>query len=69
MKATDNQVGGSHYKMPIQPIEFIYKNNLDFLQGNVIKYVTRFRHKNGKEDLLKAKHYIELLMELEYGEE
>lgn len=69
MKATDNQVGGSHYKMPIQPIEFIYKNNLDFLQGNVIKYVARFRHKNGKEDLLKAKHYIELLMELEYGEE
>jgi hypothetical protein len=62
----DTQVGGNHYKdMPIQPVEFIQKNRLDYCQGNVIKYVCRFRHKNGKEDLLKAKHYIDLLIEQE----
>ena len=69
MSALQNQVNGSHYKdMPIQPVEFIYKNDLDFLQGNVVKYVCRFRGKNGKDDLLKAKHFIEMLIELEYGE-
>ncbi len=69
MSALQNQVNGSHYKdMPIQPVEFIYKNDLDFLQGNVVKYVCRFRSKNGKDDLLKAKHFIEMLIELEYGE-
>lgn len=66
-KATDRQVGGDHYKMAIQPVEFIFKNNLDFLTGNAIKYLCRHRQKNGKEDLEKAKHYIELLIELEYG--
>jgi hypothetical protein len=65
----EEQIGGNHYHMPIQPIDFIYKNNLDFLQGNVIKYICRFRKKNGIEDLKKAKHYIELLAKLEYGEE
>ena len=69
VSALQNQVNGSHYKdMPIQPVEFIYKNDLDFLQGNVAKYVCRFRSKNGKDDLLKAKHFIEMLIELEYGE-
>lgn len=69
VSALQNQVNGSHYKdMPIQPVEFIYKNDLDFLQGNVVKYVCRFRGKNGKDDLLKAKHFIEMLIELEYGE-
>ena len=64
------EVGGSHYKsMDIQPIEFILKNNLGFCEGNVVKYITRYRHKNGKEDLLKAIHYIELLIESEYGKE
>lgn len=68
MITTDKEVGGNHYKrMVIQPIEFILKNNLGFCEGNVIKYITRFRHKNGKEDLLKAIHYIELLIESEYG--
>ena len=70
MKPTEKQVSGSHYaNLPIQPIEFVYKNNLDFLQGNVVKYVCRFRHKNGVEDLNKAIHYLELLKELEYGTE
>lgn len=69
MSALTNQQGGTHYKnLPIQPVEYIYKNKLDYLQGNVIKYVTRFRDKNGKQDLEKAKHYIDLLMEMEYGE-
>ena len=65
-KATDTQVGGNHYKLPIQPIEYIHKNNLGFIEGNIIKYVSRHRAKNGKEDLLKAKHYIDLLIQLEY---
>lgn len=64
-KALDSQVGGNHYKLPIQPVEFIYKNQLDYLRGNVIKYVTR--KKNGAEDIRKAIHYCELLLELEYA--
>lgn len=66
--ALDIQVGGSHYKdMPIQPIEFTHKNNLNFCQGNIIKYATRYKAKNGVEDLRKVKHYAELLAKLEYG--
>ena len=60
------QVGGNHYKLVIQPVEYIYKNNLGFLEGNVIKYVTRHKSKNGAEDLKKARHYIDMLLELEY---
>jgi hypothetical protein len=64
------QVGGNHYKeMVIQPIEFVHKNNLNFCQGNVIKYITRYKNKNGIEDLKKVKHYAELLAKLEYGED
>jgi hypothetical protein len=67
MKSLQNQVGGDHYKnKAIQPVEFIYKNDLDYIRGNVIKYVTR--KKNGAEDILKAIHYCEMLLELEYGE-
>ena len=55
-----------HYKMAITPIEFIEKNQLGFSVGNVIKYVCRYKHKNGKEDLLKAKHYIDLILQYEY---
>ena len=51
--------------MVIQPIEFIHKNGLSFIQGNIIKYVCRYKAKNGIEDLQKAKHYIDLLIELE----
>lgn len=64
------QYGGNHYKsLAIEPVEYAYKNNLDFFQGNVVKYITRFRDKNGLEDLKKAKHYIDLLIQFEYGEE
>ena len=57
----DRQVGGSHYKFfTIQPYEFIAKNDLTFFQGNVIKYVCRYKFKNGIEDLEKIKHYCEL---------
>ena len=60
------QVGGDHYvHMAIQPVEFIHANNIPFIEGNVIKYVTRWRQKNGLKDLEKAKHYLELLIELE----
>jgi len=59
-------IGGDHYRQgSIQPIEYIYANNLGFCEGNCIKYLTRYKYKNGLEDLKKAKHYIELLMELE----
>lgn len=64
------QIGGDHYKKyKIQPVEYIHANNLDFFQGSVVKYITRFRDKNGIEDLKKAKHFIDLLIELEYGKE
>ena len=65
MKETLNtQVGGNHYqKLTIQPIEFIVKNNIPFLEANVIKYVVRYKDKNGLEDLNKAKHYLEILIE------
>lgn len=60
------QVGGDHYmKMAIQPVEFIFANNLPFCEGNVVKYVTRWRAKNGIKDLEKARHYLDLLIELE----
>lgn len=62
------QVGGNHYKdFKIQPVEFIHANGLDFLQGNIIKYTMRHKGKNGKQDLLKARHYLDLLIQLEYG--
>ena len=55
------QVGGSHYKdFHIQPYEFISKNDLSFFQGNVIKYVCRYKNKNGIQDLEKIKHYCDL---------
>ena len=66
MSALDTQVGGSHYKnMVIQPVEFIEKNNIGFCAGNVIKYICRYKNKNGIEDLKKARHYIDLLIEIE----
>ena len=64
--ALDKQVAGSHYKdLPIQPVEYIHANAIGYFEGNVIKYVSRWRKKNGVADLEKAKHYIELLIELE----
>lgn len=70
MKASDRQEGGSHYKtFAIQPVEFIHKNGIPFIEGNIIKYVLRHKQKNGLEDLNKAKHYIDLLIEQEYQPE
>ena len=64
-RATQRQIGGNHYKdFKIQPIEFITKNKLSFIQGNIIKYVCRFDKKNGNEDIDKAIHYCELLKEI-----
>ena len=66
VKATDTQVGGNHYtKLAIQPMRYSMENGLDALQHTVIKYVTRFRDKNGIEDLEKAKHCIDMLIEYE----
>ena len=63
--ALNKQVGGSHYRdKGIQPIIYIHANNLGFCEGNVVKYVTRWRDKNGVADLKKAIHYLELLIEL-----
>lgn len=67
--ALGKQVGGVHYMgMKIQPVQFIHANNIGYLEGNIIKYVCRWRGKNGMADLEKAKHYIELLMALEGGD-
>lgn len=64
--ALQTQEGGSHYKNKgIQPIEYIHKNGLGFCEGNVVKYITRWREKNGLEDLKKVKHYVDLLIQLE----
>lgn len=66
----DVQVGGSHYKSKgIQPVEYISANNLNFLEGCIVKRITRWREKNGLEDLQKIKHEVDLLieMELKYG--
>lgn len=63
-KASEVQVAGNHYKMfKIQPAEFCYKNNIPYLEATAIKYLCRWRHKNGVEDLQKAKHFIDLLLE------
>ena len=69
-KPSESQVAGSHYKdMPIQPMEYCYKNKFSYPQANAIKYISRYNFKNGKEDLLKAIHCIQMLMEYEYGGE
>lgn len=66
---TDKQEGGSHYKnYAIQPTEYIEKNKMGFCAGNIVKYATRFKDKNGLEDVKKIKHYAELLAWFEYGE-
>ena len=65
LKATERQIGGNHYThFKIQPIEFITKNKLSFIQGCIIKYICRFENKNGVEDLDKIIHYCELQKEL-----
>ena len=66
----DTQIGGNHYKSyKIQPIEYMHANKLDYFQGAIVKYITRFRDKNGKEDLEKIKHIVDILIRLEYENE
>ena len=66
--ALSKQEGGNHYKdMAIQPVEFITANNLGFLEGNVVKYICRHHAKNGAEDIKKAIHYCEMLLQVKYG--
>lgn len=66
----DNQVGGNHYTtLKIQPMEYSMANNLDACQHTIIKYVTRFRQKNGLQDLYKAKHTLEMLIAITKAEE
>jgi hypothetical protein len=66
---SNKQIAGNHYQLPIQPIEYIVKNNLGYMEGNVLKYITRHKNKNGAEDIKKAIHYLELLLKHEYGDE
>lgn len=66
MNALGKQVAGTHYKdQAIQPVEYIHANKIGYFEGNVIKYVSRWKAKGGLADLEKAKHYIELLIQLE----
>ena len=67
--ATERQVGGNHYKScKIQPVDYIVENNLTFLEGNVVKYITRHRRKGeGASDIEKVIHYCELILEKDYG--
>lgn len=65
-KASDLQVGGNHYKdLVIQPAFFCHVNNIPYLEATAIKYLCRWQKKNGIEDLQKAKHFIDLLIEFE----
>ena len=69
MSAYKKQIGGSHYsKFKVQPSKFINDNKLLFAEGNAIKYICRHTHKGGKQDLLKAKHYIDMIIERDYEE-
>lgn len=70
MSALTKQEGGGHYKaMKIQPVEYIVENNIPYCEANVIKYVSRHREKNGAQDIRKAIHYLELILQMQYGEE
>ena len=66
MSANDTQIRGNHYKgKPLQVWDFVAANNLGYFEGNIVKYVSRWKDKGGVDDLRKAKHYIEKLIELE----
>ena len=68
MSANDRQHGGDHYRSkPIQVWDFVHRNGIGYLAGNAIKYLARYQDKGGKEDVLKARHYVEKLLEEEYG--
>jgi hypothetical protein len=63
LPANEKQVAGQHYAAPIQCWDYIIANKLGYLEGNIVKYVSRHRSKNGLEDLKKAQHYLEKLIE------
>ena len=65
MSALELQVGGSHYKdRGIQPVQYCFANDLSFFEGNIVKYITRWKTKGGTQDLDKVIHYAQLLKEL-----
>jgi len=65
--ANDAQIDGSHYRnLKIQTWDYIVQNDIQYLEGNIIKYVSRWRSKNGMTDLLKAQHYLKKLIETEH---
>lgn len=67
--ALDRQEGGRHYKdFTIQPVEFCYRNDIPYMEATAIKYLCRHRNKGRAEDLHKAKHFIDLLLQMEYGQ-
>lgn len=68
--ALDTQVGGDHYtSMVLQPVDYIHANRMPFIEGCVIKYISRWRSKNGVADLEKARHFIDILIEKEAGKQ
>jgi hypothetical protein len=70
MSALDIQVAGSHYKdKPIQPVQYIHANGIGYFEGCAIKYLTRWKDKGGIDDLRKARHYIDLLIEFEVSDD
>ena len=67
--AKREQIGGDHYtNKKIQPIDYITENKLPYCEGNVVKYVTRHKEKNGAEDIKKAIHYLRFILAYDYGE-
>ena len=67
MSAFDKQIGGKHYmKYKMQPSKFVVENKLLYPEGSVIKYILRHQDKGGKQDLLKAKHFIDMIIERDY---
>jgi hypothetical protein len=62
--ANAKQVGGAHYQTSIQPWDYIVANKLGYLEGNIIKYISRWKDKGGVQDLKKAQHYLEKLIEV-----
>ena len=70
MSTYDKQIGGTHYRtMKIQPSKFVIENKMLFAEGNVVKYICRHPYKDGKQDLLKAIHFIEMIIERDYSDE
>lgn len=66
-KANQRQVSGNHYKLPVEPWDYVIANDLGYLEGNIIKYISRYKKKNGLQDLQKALHYLEKLIEVQQG--